>query len=132
MSKVREILEKVIYWYEKDLSVGGLSVLMEEIKEELEKPETEIECAGVSRVSTDGGHYYIEPRGNVWLPDGTMVYAEPPKREPLSDDEIMNLAIKSASDQIGEEFNKDELSKDDWKHLIYFARYIEKAHGVGE
>jgi hypothetical protein len=39
MSGDRELLNKIIDWYEKDSSIGGLSILIEEIKEELENPE---------------------------------------------------------------------------------------------
>ena len=40
--------------------------------------------------------------------------SEPPKREPLSDEEIYEI-----------------FSKNEWKKFIELARAIEKAHGIG-
>jgi hypothetical protein len=39
----KELLQKVVDWYDKDSSVGGLSNLIDEIKEELAKPTTPTE-----------------------------------------------------------------------------------------
>jgi hypothetical protein len=85
MSRERELLKRVY----DSLGEWIPAKLKNEIKEELAKPDPECAgVAGIARLSPDGDHYYIEPRGNVCLPEGTMVYAELPKREPLSDDDI--------------------------------------------
>lgn len=53
--------------------------------------------------------------GPEWMP----LYAAPPKRETLSDDEMWSL---------WNSFGTDDMSKSD---AIAFARAIERAHGIG-
>ena len=47
------------------------------------------------------------------LPAGTRLYTSPPQRQPLTDDEIVNL-------------------RNEHRHWYAFARAIEAAHGIGD
>lgn len=49
----------------------------------------------------------------------TPLYAQPPKRQPLSDEYIERVIL-----------NWDDVDED--MDLVEFARVIEKAHGIGE
>ena len=57
--------------------------------------------------------------------DGTWtpLYAHPPQRKPLTDEEIELLAVKHAP-PIDPAFAKDD-------DFIEFARAVERAHGIG-
>ena len=78
-----------------------------------------------------------------WIKDDswTPLYTAPPKREPLSEDEIFNIGYKAG-------FAIDHVESDDGESTDYgfidgdgyidndlvfkFVRGIEKAHGIGE
>ena len=54
------------------------------------------------------------------LHDGDKLYTLPPARKPLTDEDVMSLALKYDLDAT-------------WsKHLFKFVRAIERAHGIGE
>jgi hypothetical protein len=55
------------------------------------------------------------------VPVGTKLYTTPPKRQPLTEEEI----IRIMQDEINVNYNC-------WADHIEFARAIEKAHGIGE
>jgi len=50
-----------------------------------------------------------------YLKDGDKLYLAPPKREPLSDENICEILLKK-----------------EWKGFVDLVRIIEKAHGIGE
>ena len=64
------------------------------------------------------GYLVILDTGNVSIPKGAKIYATPPKRQPLSKDEIAKL------------WGDDELRNP--LMVRNFVRAIEKAHGIGE
>jgi len=87
----------------------------------LDQPEQEQEQTPVGIVITIGG-YPDDSEHTVKLTcrhrdlkDGDLLYTSPPKRMPLSDDEILNLY---------KDFSKTT--------FVELVRQIEKAHGIGE
>ncbi|MDD3644381.1 MAG: hypothetical protein PHR19_02515 [Bacteroidales bacterium] len=123
----RKLLEKIIDWYEKDSSVGGLSVIIDEIKEELAKPEHEplghLIRHKLSGESSPFNFYPIAYKikeyrdEKIW--EIIEVYTEPPKREQLSEEMI----------------SRDWSFWDDAENYHDFyagVRYAEKAQGIGE
>lgn len=82
MSTQRKLLQSVIDWYEKDSSVGGLQVLIDEIETEIAKPEQK--QVGAMGLSGPVLYKKIEP--------GTPLYTSPRQHDPLSDDEIMAMS----------------------------------------
>ena len=64
----------------------------------------------------------IKPHIQGVLPKGTKLYATPPQRKPLTDDEICKLWDSHTI----EVFGKIGINP------VVFARYLERAHGIGE
>lgn len=75
------------------------------------------DCEPDAWMDADGDLYATEPDKN-WCPPHTSLYAFPPKREPLSDEQIDELHIKHTFSETG-------------PYEIDFARAIERAHGIG-
>lgn len=117
-----ELLKKVIDWYEKDSSVGGLSNLIDEIEAELAKPEQEPAWLAVE----DGNETrFFNPDMIDYAKDFnrpiTKLYTSPPQYEPLSDDEIGRLLPgRPAIDTFTGLFIVNQ------QFLIDFAHNIEK------
>ena len=141
MSKERELLQKILTAYREDKSCMSWGVA-NEIQELLAQPEPVV--TGMSNKETPHYDMSIHsnPSAMVWtkffrecrpecnLDDETMLgwfanammamhdhiyQTSPPKRKPLSDEEIYEI-----------------FSKNQWKKFIELARAIEKAHGIGE
>lgn len=91
----RALLEKLRDHIEAYMDGGywpNIHVDLDEINTELAKPVPEPKCAGISRLSRDGGHYYIESVGDGFLPTGTKLYAEQQRLIPLTEDEVCEIA----------------------------------------
>ena len=90
---------------------GDTNPVITAIKEALAQPEQE----PVATVTSETGNpdvtmsWWHEPA----LPVGTKLYTAPPKRQPLTDDEIEEIAARTL-------------------FPINFARAIEAAHGIKE
>jgi len=106
-----------------------LNILSRDIEELLAQPEQE----PVGIVITIGG-YPDDSEHTVKLTcrhrdlkDGDLLYTSPPKREPLSDEDVLKIAIKIAGD-IGMEHDTTDF---EGTGIFELARAIEKAHGIG-
>jgi hypothetical protein len=114
MSEARDIIRKLLP-HLRTLSLDAdidtlhdVKALIREAEEFLAKPENE--PVGV----VDGnGVEWILPQAKE-LEDGQPLYAEPPARKSLSDDELDELHLNNADDPMA------------------FARAIEAAHGIKE
>ena len=63
------------------------------------------------------GDLYKMPEIEGWAPPHTMLYTAPPQRKPLTEEEIALISVECAASH----------QHDD----VYFARVIERAHGIG-
>ena len=127
MSKEKDLLKRV-----RD-TLRGLKEshydLYWDIQAALDQPEQE----PVGIVRTIGGYPDESDHIAEWtcsfkyLKDGDKLYLTPPKREPLSHEEI-NECMET-SDSFG--FNGDVYIADGVNAFENFARAIEKAHGIG-
>jgi hypothetical protein len=66
-------------------------------------------------------------RGHFGVSVGDFLYTSPPKREPLSDAEVLKIAIKIAGD-VGIEHDPTDF---EGTGVFELARAIEKYHGIG-
>jgi hypothetical protein len=107
----REVIENLIHRNSKfDIDNEKKTISM--IHDELEKPWAEpvgavVESGGILATVSASGY------GGRSIPVGTKLYAHPPKREPLSDDEVWaehdSIGLASFSDGV---------------------RFAEKVHGI--
>jgi len=67
-----------------------------------------------------------DPRGVLIWDSEEPLKASPPKREPLTEREIVQVAGKQVAEKI---IAGQEITPEDW---IAFARAIEAAHGIKE
>ena len=120
MSVERDLLGK---WHNGDLLPEEYMQLMKETKELLAQPETEqepvawiieteIEGKLSEWICTDKKHYMDASDGKDPMP----LYTAPPKREPLSDDEMRAIWKEGIRGEIP---------------FVEIGRAIEKAHGIG-
>ena len=121
MNEERELLESCLD--EMQYHEVPCPELVFEIKELLAQPEqepaawiiqTEVEGKLLEWVCTDKKHY-MEAHDSIKEP--IPLYTAPPKREPLSDEEI--------------KMKWNRLPTNTKDPIIRFARAIEKAHGIG-
>lgn len=132
MSKERELLKQAIYFLEPldwEANVQDTCQnLINETKELLAQTETKQEPVAwqlVAKFITDGDilqYTYSKPRDELYeYYRVTPLYASPPAREPLSDEDLKTIAVE-------EEFllfcSEDE--------FVEIARAIEKARGIGQ
>ena len=120
MSVERKLLGR---WHNGDLLPEEYMQLMKETKELLAQPETEqepvawiieteIEGKLSEWICTDKKHYMDASDGKDPMP----LYTAPPKREPLSDDEMRAIWKEGIRGEIP---------------FVEIGRAIEKAHGIG-
>ena len=81
----------------------------------LAQPEPE----PVAWMDSDGDVYPM-PETEGWRPPHTLLYTHPPQRQPLTDEELVDIVGNCAADSGG------------WFRYHAFARAIERAHGIGE
>jgi hypothetical protein len=76
-----------------------------------------------------GGYQTINVITGAVLPNGTPLYTVPPTQKPLTDDEIIQIAMKVAV-----EAGADHISVEDIKNpssgVMQLARALETAHGI--
>jgi len=73
------------------------------------------------------GYFKYDLRLDAWVKSrdtnsGVAFYTHPPKRDPLTDEEMRQAANAMDAEPLAE----------GWKELIKFARAIEAAHGIEE
>jgi len=95
----------------------GRSKSSSKLREALAQPEQE----PVAWMDRDGDIYPM-PETEGWRPPHTLLYTHPPQRKPLTDDEIRKLWDSHTIDVYG----KIGINP------VLFARYLERAHGIGE
>ena len=113
MSKERQLLKEIMSYIAK----GGLAIIdsnsdvaqtLFEVQELLAQPERE-PVAWMCNLMGDVVTY--RPNVNNGY---TPLYTSPPKREPLSEEQVCKILIKK-----------------EWKGFLELVRQIEKAHGIG-
>ena len=67
------------------------------------------------------GDLYKMPEIEGWAPPHTMLYTHPPKRKPLTDEEILKMWDDMRNDPIAPSVFC----------LIACVRHVERAHGIG-
>jgi len=108
MSVERDLLGK---WHNGDLLPEEYMRLMKETKELLAQPETKQEPVAWMQDSIE---LYVQEEKSAIRGYVIPLYTAPPKREPLSDEEITDLwANKSPANE------------------FECVRLVEKAHGIG-
>jgi len=140
MSKARELLRRVISTY----SDYGINTLYGEINELLAQPEQEPVAWMYDTYEEGYREKYdclttIEDYiSNTGVTNVRPLYTSPPKREPLSDEEIFAIGYKAgfAIDSIERDlaFDYGFLDEDggvDNEPYFKLVRAIEKAHGIG-
>ena len=105
--------------------------LLKEIEALLAQPETEQEPVVWQVIGIAGFMYvYNKPIDQVYEHHTVnALYLAPPKREPLSDAEVLKIATKVCLEDMGVEMNPKDF-KD--TGVFELSRAIEKAHGIGE
>jgi hypothetical protein len=101
-------------WLQLWQSYCDVKVERDELKDKLAEAEKQ-EPVGVFREDDDIGHIDLLVYQQILLKEGDLLYTHPPKREPLTDEEIATISVECAT-----------VSPSD----IYFARAIEAAHGI--
>ena len=117
MSRERELLREALYVigeFTEDAQERG-EILITEIKELLAQPEQE---PVAWRYKTHNRYTYTEENYHELEGEGELLYATPPKREPLSPAEII--------------FPEWIFSKDERQAFVAGFRYAEKHYGIGE
>jgi hypothetical protein len=140
MSKERELIKDMKILLECTY-IGGLQrnadVLIGRAIELLAQPETEQEP--VAWMNDSGGCFLSD--GNKYSENWTALYTSPPRRKPLSDEEIFEIGYKAgfAIDQDeSADYESDAygfLNEDgyvDNEPYFKLVRAIEKAHGIGQ
>jgi hypothetical protein len=113
MSKERELLQRCLDEFEyKGVACNELCI---DINKLLAQPEQE-PVAWCQLVEGKVQDLLTSFEMKDWINDESWIplYTAPPKREPLSDEEIYEI-----------------FSKNEWNKFIELARAIEKAHGIG-
>ena len=125
--KALEALEDMLGWE----SLAPQSVQdsskqsLQRLREALAQPDPEPVAIVVAAEYEDGSHagHRLEWRGRNEAndyPEGTEFYtAPPPQRQPLTDEELVDIVGNCAADSGG------------WFRYHAFARAIERAHGIG-
>lgn len=108
----RELLEEAFYYGSHEMPEW----LADKIEDELAKPEPEPDYV----IQKINGFFQIISRVVItgWPPDVIKLYAEPPQRKPLSDDEIIEIG------KLVRAIEGNNILP------VLFARAIEKAHGI--
>ncbi len=114
MSLERELLTRAVMSLDSEYS----NELIDEIKELLAKPEQEPIGWWDEKLG-----FFKEKHFDQLQP----LYTARPKREPLSDDEVLKIAIKIAGD-IGIEHDPTDF---EGTGVFELARAIERHHGIG-
>jgi hypothetical protein len=110
MSKERELLKRFMTELKTEDDVVSL---FNDIKECLALPE-QTEQEPVAWMNESGGCFLSD--GNKYSDLWTPLYTAPPKREPLSDEEMMAIWKEGIRGEIP---------------FVEIGRAIEKAHGIG-
>jgi len=124
MSKERDLLRTAIKIIDDNMSTTSLSNFISEVDEILAQPETEQEP--VAWMYERQSESFIERTLSVGFEknfDGITIplYTSPPKRKPLSNEDIANLEILSKT-----------LDSLEYRYgFINGVLYAEKAHGIG-
>jgi hypothetical protein len=103
-------------WYDRETHEKAISA----IKQALEQPEPE--PVAVWELQETGWETICDADWLMTLPVGTRLYTTPPKREPLTDDEICRIGAQVHGFLL--------CNEGQWG--IEMARAIEAAHGIGE
>ena len=127
MSKERELLKEIMSYFDKgDITIrtfensSDVAETLHAAQELLAQPEQE----PVGVVETLGGYpdesYHVVKLtcGHRDLKHGDFLYSSPPKREPLSEDEIFNVWPPSKKVPCLSSFTAG-------------VKFAEKAHGIG-
>jgi hypothetical protein len=116
LKEALDAIEGLFYGYE-EMDREKVILTVEKIEKELlnTKPDPVAIFQG-KRTAPDGTNEFFGYLLVDNMKEGSKLYASPPKREPLSDDEIYEIHRK-LGDPIG---------------LYDLSRSIEKAHGIGE
>jgi hypothetical protein len=124
----RELLTRALYWMEGNGKWQDATVICADIKQALIQPDND---TSQKRVDETAKHRH-EPVAWQWLNTAHFrkklpkdaekgawnpLYTTPPKRKPLSDEEMFKLWLKVPAE------TEDRFA---------FARAIEAAHGIGE
>ena len=123
MNRYRELLKRSL----DDLESHGYGLhimIKKEIKEELAKPESESEHVAwmYDLYLNDGSilkQCFYHKSNNPLLFNEIPLYISPPKRDPLSIEEIMKIIV----DNYGHTSREDS--------IIRVVMEVEKAHGIG-
>ena len=118
MSKEMDLLKKILAtgWLDHELSC--------EVKELLAQPEQEQEPVATKLESHQFTAFHVSAddfKKLQKLPTGTKIYTAPPKREPLSIQEIYDL----------DRYSQQPFEIYTVRECISWIRKVEKAHGIG-
>jgi hypothetical protein len=121
MTIERELLNEVLEYFDPlGLNTEHCGDLPERIKELLAQPEqTEQEPVATKLESHQFTAFHVSAddfKKLQKLPTGTKIYTAPPKREPLSDDEMRAIWKEGIRGEIP---------------FVEIGRAIEKVHGIG-
>jgi len=134
MSEERELLKKILTtgWLNHELSCEVEAVLTQpeqsrcepvawmydwNIKGEDEYGETRYDCLTRAESITS----------NRAITNIIPLYTSPPKREPLSDEDVLKIATKVCLEDMGLEMNPKDFKG---TGVFELSRAIEKAHGI--
>lgn len=102
----------------EDYERGFIAGMSEQAKRSVDRAVNALAAAVAEPVAwmDRDGDLYKMPEIDNWAPPHTLLYAAPPQREPLTEEEIYGMYSEPSSDA----------------EMVEFARAIERAHGIGE